>query len=200
VAKQVVIDDSTFYRYAHPLQRRRFCLAVVFSTILFPLIAAGLVAGTLVLIVPIVGLLLWIGMRILFANLIGNTILVSQVNYPRIKNICDEMKRTIGYDKDVYIFVYESSSFNAYLSHIFFRRAIFLNSELLENGVSDDELRWLVGRFIGYLRSRRQAGALGWAVRAAYHLLVFNIFLLPYDRAMVYINQAISKGTFMRRI
>jgi hypothetical protein len=102
------------------------------------------------------------------------------------------LKVKMGYQKPIFIFVYEQGNFNAYMRYIFFRRAIFLNSELLETGVSDDEVRWLIGRFIGYMRARRQAGVLGWVIRAAQHLLVFNIFLLPYERAMVYTGDRLA--------
>ena len=186
------MDDRTFYYYAHPLRRRRFYLALVFATLLFPLIALGLAAGTLVLIVPLIALFLWIAMRILFARLMGNTVLVSNLNYPRIDAITEEMKARLGYEKRVYVFVYESPSFNASLLKFFSRRAICLNSEILEQGVSDDEIRWLVGRFVGYLRARKQAGVLGWLIRAAQKLLIFNLFLLPYERAMVYTGDRLA--------
>src|ERR1022692_4031374 len=52
------ITDEVFLSLKHPLQRRRFILALFFALILFPLIAAGLVAGTVVLIVPLIALLL----------------------------------------------------------------------------------------------------------------------------------------------
>ncbi len=116
-----------------------------------------------------------------------------RLNYPRIYRIGEDLKAAIGYKKKVDIFVYEQGNFNAYLLKFFFhRRAVFLNSELLEAGVTDDELRWLIGRFIGYLRARRQAGFWGWTIRAAQHLLVFNLFLLPYERALVYTGDRIA--------
>ena len=187
-----VISDRLFYAYAHPLYRRRLHLALVFAIILFPLIAVGLVVGTIVLIVPLMALLLWIGSRVLFAKLLGNSILVSEVNYPRVNALAEELKVKMGYSKPIYVFVYEQGNFNAYMRYLFFRRAIFLNSELLETGVSDDEIRWLVGRFIGYLRARQQTGVLGWIIRAAQHLVVFNVFLLPYERAMVYTGDRLA--------
>jgi hypothetical protein len=188
-----VIADDTFLALKHPLQPKRFALALFFALILFPLIAAALAAGTVVLIVPFFALLLWISGRVLFAHFMGNTILVSELNYPRIHHIGEELKVTIGYSKTVNIFVYEHGNFNAYLmKFIFYRRAVFLTSELLENGVTDDELRWLIGRFIGYLRARRQAGFWGWTIRAAQQLLVFNLFLLPYERALVYTGDRIA--------
>ena len=186
------MDDRTFYFYAHPLRRRRFYLALVFATLLFPLIAFGLIAGTIFLLVPFIALLLWLSARVLFAKFMGNMVLVSNLNYPRIHAIAEELKVTLGYEKPVYVFVYESENFNAYLSHLFFRRAIFLNSEIVEAGVSDDEVRWLVGRFVGYLRARRQAGVLGWLIRAAQYLLIFNLFLLPYERAMVFTGDRLA--------
>ena len=187
-----IISDRLFFAYAHPLYRRRFHLALVFAIILFPLVLVGLVAGTVVLVVPLVALLLWIGSRILFARLLGNSILVSEVNYPRVNALAEELKTKMAYRKPIYVFVYEQGDFNAYMRYMFFRRAIFLNSELLESGVSDDEIRWIVGRFIGYLRARRQTGVLGWIIRAAQHLLIFNIFLLPYERAMVYTGDRLA--------
>ena len=189
---QEVMSDSQFYAFAHPAQNSRFYLALVFATLLFPLIAVALVAGTVFLIVPILAFFIWVGARVLFATLVGNSVLVSELNYPRVNTITEELKVKIGYQKKIYIFVYEHAHFNAYMRFIFFRRAIFLNSELLEAGVSDDEVRWVIGRFIGYMRARRQAGVLGWVIRAAQHLLIFNFFLLPYERAMVYTGDRLA--------
>src|SRR5262249_6224691 len=187
-----VMSDRLFYAYAHPLYRRRFHLALVFAIILFPLIAIGLIAGTVFLVVPLFAFLLWFGMRVTFAHLIGNTVLVSDVNYPRVNALAEELKAKLGYEKRIYIFVYEQGTFNAAMRYFFFRRAIFLNSEMLEAGVSDNEIRWIVGRFVGYLRARRQSGVLGWVIRAAQHLLIFNLFLLPYERAMVYTGDRLA--------
>jgi len=187
------ITKEAFLALKHPLQRRRFALALFFALILFPLIAAALVPGTVVLVVRFLAFLLWLAGRVLFARFMGNSILVSELNYPRIHNIGEDLKTIIGYKKTVNVFVYEQGNFNAYLMKFFFyRRAVFLNSELLEAGVTDDELRWLIGRFIGYLRARRQAGFWGWTIRAAQHLLVFTPFLLPYERALVYSGDRIA--------
>jgi hypothetical protein len=188
----VAMSSDTFYGYMYPLQNRRYYLALVFSIVLFPLIAIALIAGTIFLIVPVAAFLLWLGMRVFFANMLGNSILVSAENYPRILAITEAVKARLGYAKPIYVFVYENGSFNAYMRHLFFRRAIFLNSELLQTGVSDREVRWIVGRFVGYMRAREQAGVLGWIIRAAQHLLVFNFFILPYERAMVYTGDRLA--------
>jgi hypothetical protein len=187
-----MISDRLVYALAHPLQRRRFHLALVFSIILFPVVVIGLAIGTFVLVVPIFALFFWISSRVLLVHSFANSVLVSDVNYPRINLLTAELKVRMGYEKPIYIFVSEKGYFNAGLRFFFFRSAIFLNSELLETGVSDNEVRWLVGRFIGYLRTRRMAGVLGWIIRAAQHLGIFNIFLLPYERAMVYTGDRIA--------
>lgn len=187
------ISDDLFFSLKHPLQPRRFMLALFFALLLFPLIATALVVGTVFVVVPFFGVLLWLSGRVLFANFLGNSILVSDLNYPRINGIAEDLKAVIGYQKPVNVFVYEQGNFNAFMMKFFFyRRAVFLNSELLETGVSDDELRWLIGRFIGYLRARRKAGFWGWTIRAAQKLLVFNLFLLPYERALVYTGDRIA--------
>jgi len=189
---QDTISDRDFYRLAHPLHNPRYHLAVVFAALLFPAMAIIAVVGTIFLVIPLLALLQWFFMRVSFAYLIGNVVFVSPINYPRIYDLTEEMKLKIGYPKKIHIFVFQNSAFNAFMSVLFFRRAIFLNSELLENGVSDDEVRWLVGRFVGYLRARRQAGVLGWLVRVASHTGIFTLFMLPYDRAMVYTGDRLA--------
>ncbi len=187
-----VMSNETFYGYMYPHQNRRYYLALVSSIVLFPVIAVGLILGTIVLIVPLVAFVLWLGMRVFFANMLGNSVLVSAENYPRVLAMTEEIKARVGYTKPIYIFVYEDGSFNAYMQHLFFRRAIFLNSQLLHSEVTDREVRWLVGRFVGYMRARKQAGFLGWVIRAAQHLLIFNFFILPYERAMVYTGDRLA--------
>lgn len=187
------LPDEFLCSLRHPIQPRRFALALFFALILFPLIAIGLAAGTLVLIVPFFGFLIWLSGRVFYSNFLGNSILVSELNYPRIHRIGEELRIMIGYTKPVDIFVYEQGSFNASLMKFFFyRRAVFLNSELLEAGVTDDELRWLIGRFVGYLWARKKAGFWGWSIRAAETLLVFNLFLMPYERGLNYTGDRIA--------
>jgi hypothetical protein len=189
------LTKEAFRSFKHPLYPRRFALALFFALMLFPLIAAALVAGTVVLVVPLFAFLIWMSGRVIYAEFLGRAILVSDLNYARIHHIGEDLKARIGYPKKVDIFVYEQGNFNAYLyKFLFYRRAVFLNSELLEAGVTDDELRWLIGRFVGYLRARREAGFWGWTIRAAQKLIVFNFFLLPYERALVYTGDRIALG------
>ncbi len=189
------LTKEAFRSFKHPLYPRRFALALFFALLLFPIIGAGLVAGTVVLVVPIFAFAIWMSGRVIYAEFLGRAILVSELNYARIHHIGEDLKARIGYTKKFDIFVYEQGNFNAFLyKFLFYRRAVFLNSELLEAGVTDDELRWLIGRFVGYLRARRDAGFWGWTIRAAQKLIVFNFFLLPYERALVYTGDRIALG------
>src|SRR5450432_3000780 len=117
------MSGREFHGLAHPLLRRRYYLALVFSMLLFPLIAFGLIFGTIILAIPLVALILWIGMRVLFAGLIGNSIVVSELNFPSIHAFAEEMKKKIGFRGKVYIFVYESKSYNAFMPPVFFHHA-----------------------------------------------------------------------------
>jgi hypothetical protein len=191
------LSDRDFSTYAHPLLFRRFVLALVFAGLpvlfgLWLIYDTGGRALIFVIFVPVVMFLFWFSSRVFFAQMLGNSVVVSDVNYPRINTLAEELKVKLGHPKPVHIFVYEQGSFNAYMRFLFFRRAIFLNSELLETGVSDNEVRWIVGRFIGYLRAREQAGLPGWVIRGAERLLVFNVFLFPYERAMVYTGDRLA--------
>jgi hypothetical protein len=59
---------------------------------------------------------------------------------------------------------------------------------------TDDEIRWITGRFIGYWRARRRSGLFGAVIRLAQRFLIFNFFILPYERAMVYTGDRVALG------
>ncbi len=170
----------------HPRLPLRFVLAIVCVILLAPLAIFLSFFGAITLILFWLLFLVWVGREILYANFVGNSILVSDLNYPRIMNLAREVKEALGVHKDFSVFVYQQGEFNAFMMRLFFRRAIFLNSEILETGVSDDEVRWIVGRFVGYWRVQQDAGPVGWAIRMTERMMILNLFLMPYERAMVY--------------
>src|SRR5581483_138240 len=116
------IPDETLLSFKHPLQPKRFGLALFFALILFPLVGVCLVVGSVFLIVPFFAFLFWLSGRVWFASFMGNSILVSEANYPRIYHIGEELRTVIGYRKPVSIFVYEQGNFNASLIKFFFYR------------------------------------------------------------------------------
>ncbi len=186
------LSEADIQACTHPRQFPRFVLALVFSLAMLPVLAALAALGVAVLILPLLVLAVWLARETLFASYKGNAILVSELNYPRIHNLTNELKETLGVSREVVVFVYEQGNFNAFLMRLFFRRAVFLNSEILETGVSDDEVRWLVGRFVGYLRAQSRAGPAGWLIRTVEQLGFTTLFTLPYDRAMVYTGDRLA--------
>ena len=176
----------------HPRQRMRFILALLCAIILAPLLVFLAAATTITLILPWIIFFIWVSGEIFFANFVGNSVFVSNTNYPRIQNLSEKIKASLGVNKNIDIFIYEQGNFNAFMTKLFFRRAIFLNSEILETGVSDDEVRWIIGRFVGYWRAQKDAGIAGWMIRTARRFLILNLLILPYDRAMVYTGDRLA--------
>jgi hypothetical protein len=176
----------------HPRQHTRFALALLSAILLAPLLIFLIALSSVTLLLPWFLLFVWVSGEVFFAYFAGNSVLVSDMNYPRIQKLTEEVKQSLGVDKKVDIFIFEQGNFNAYMMKLFFRRAIFLNSEILEAGVSDDEVRWIIGRFVGYWRAQRNSGFAGWLIRFARRFLIMNFFLLPYDRAMVYTGDRLA--------
>lgn len=170
----------------HPRFAWRYGLAIFCTILLIPILIflTALSAVTLILLWIIA--IIWIGAEVTYHYMVDNSILVSELNYPRIFALTEEVRQRIGVRKDIHIFVYEHGAFNAALTRLFRRRAIFLNSEVLEAGVADDEVRWLVGRFVGYLRVVQDTGIVGRLVRITERSGIFTLAVFPYSRAMVY--------------
>ncbi len=170
----------------HPRLPLRFALAIICVVLIAPLGLALSIFGAVSLILAWVIFLAWLGAEVIYAVFIGNSILVSELNYPRILGLSEEIREALSVRKTYSIFVYQEGEFNAAMIRLFFRRAIFLNSEILETGVSDDEVRWIVGRFVGYWRVQQDTGFVGWLIRMTQKTLILNALILPYERAMVY--------------
>lgn len=188
------MSSRQFGACVHPREMPRFLLALLFvvpvslAILLFTLLTNGLLVG----IVLFVAFLVWFGFEISYALLIGNWILVSEHNYPRLNDLLNEVKETIGVKDRIDIVVFQRGEFNAYFQLLFARRAIFMNSELLAEGVTDDELRWLIGRFVGRIRAKRRMGPFRYLVSMVEQLLLFNFFIFPYERATAYTGDRVG--------
>ena len=164
----------------------RFALALIVSVMMVPLLLLLVLTSVAFLIFPLIAFGLWFGQEIMHYYMVANAVEVSDYNYPRIKLLLDEVKSDLGLEKDIGIFVYEHGQFNAYMVKFLYRRAIYLNSEMLETGVSDDEIRWIIGRFVGYWRVYQDYGLPGLLVRISKRVFGVNFFILPFERAIVY--------------
>ncbi|WP_395644511.1 hypothetical protein [Terricaulis sp.] len=188
------MTPDEFRSCIHSREYPRLLLALLFA---LPLAIAALILfaasfGLILSWVLFFAFLVWFLFEITYAHFQANWIIVSEHNYPRLHALLLETKERIGVTQRVDIIVYQQGEFNAYFAMLFARRAIFLNSELLEQGVTDDELRWLIGRFVGQVRAKRRLGPLSWAIALTERLGVFNLFIYPYIRATAYTGDRVA--------
>ena len=178
----------------HPRQTPRFYMALFFSVILSLLLVVATIFtfGILLAYALILVFFVWIALNVMYAMFLANTIKVSDRNYPDIARLVELTKQEIGLSKPVDIFVYQAGEFNAFFRRFFSRRAIFINSELLETGVTQVELKWIIARFVGQVKTKHMLGPIAWIISLAQRLLIFNLFILPYERATAYTGDRIA--------
>lgn len=188
------MTSEEFRACVHPREFPRFVLALLFALpITIALILLSVFSfGMLPAFILGIAFLIWFAFEVSYSLFIANAILVSEYNYPRAFSLLNETKERMSVRNRIDMLVYQQGEFNAYFSMLFARRAIFLNSELLEQGVSDDELRWIIGRFVGRIRAKRRMGPLSLVIALAERLLVFNLFIYPYIRATAYTGDRVA--------
>lgn len=178
--------------FAHPKESSRFLLAAL---ICIP-IAIGFLFltfasyGVALLFVGTIIFMIWFGLSIMEANLKANSVKVSSHNFPFIQKIVDEVKSTLNYKKDVDVFIVEQGSVNALLGKFFNKKFIVLHSALVEEMRNDRQqlqLKWIVGRFIGALKIKQvRFDLLKVIIESIEEIKLFNLFILPYERATQY--------------
>jgi|CXWL01.1.fsa_nt_gi hypothetical protein len=189
-----MMTSQEFARCVHPRELPRLLLALLFALPLsLALLAAIFVTSGLALsVVLLIAFLVWFLFEVFYASLLGNWILVSQDNYPRLNDLLSEMKQRIGVQQRIDIIVYEQAAFTSFFTMLFARRAIFITSELVAQGVTDDELRWLIGRWVGWIRAKRRMGILRYVIALVEQFPAFNLFIYPYVRATVYTGDRVG--------
>ena len=171
-------------RFRHPSETHRLLFAMLIAIPLSLLAIAVVVVTFGTVLIPVIGFYL-IVRNVVHAQFLGNTVRVGKENFPHINKLSAQVQETIGYTQPIDIFIYEDSTFSAMLVPWLKRRAVVLNSELVSNS-SDQELRWIIGRFVGYLHTRKsQLSFFETVLNAFERLIVFNVFLYPYERAAV---------------
>jgi len=121
---------------------------------------------------------------------------VSDENFPEIQQILEDVKRILGYDKDIEVFIVEEGSVNAALAKFFRTRFIVLNSELVRGMLERGkivQMKWVIARFVGALQAKHyRLDLLRILVDNIEKLQVLNLFLLPYERATQYSGDQIA--------
>lgn len=182
----------------HPTEDSRFDLAlfvtvpVVSIGLLIIFLTIGLAALSVVTIIFIV----WLSLQIAKAKLTANAIKVSPVSFPEIYDILEEVRYVLDYDKPVDIYIVEEGTVNAFLAKFFRTKFIVLNSELVEDMLQHNSLlqmKWVIARFVGALKVKHDKLTLfRIIIDSLENLQIFNLFLLPYERAIQYSGDQIG--------
>lgn len=168
----------------HPIENSRFLVALIVVIPLALLVLAYAVI-TFGLVVLAVYLLFLFFRNLVYIQFIGNAVRVDENSFPEIHQAAQEICQIIGYKKDIDIFIYEEGSFNAMLVPFLKKKAVVLNSETV-HGASTSEIRWLIGRFVGYLQGKKLRFMwFEFILNSLENTWVFNLFLYPYERAAV---------------
>jgi len=192
------VTDEELEELAQPSESSRYWLTMI---VVIPsiIVALFLVVGTygLALLVVLSTILsTWVATEIIKAQLMGNAIRVSQNNFPHIHQIIKEIKNELGYHQKVDVFIIESGGFNLVMLSVLKRRFIILHSEMLSDGITANELRFLIARFVGYLRAKNDRFVLfRILINSTKKLMLFNLLLNPYERAVVKSGDRIGLAT-----
>ena len=182
------MTDQEIKALLHPKESRYYILSLVALTPIALLLTA-LVIGTfggVLLFFGFAYLTIWFVQKMIRTWYLAHCARVDEHSFPGVHKIVMDVKSALGYDKPVDVFVVEEGSFNCLLMPFFNRKILVLNSGLLDEGVSAVELKWLVARFIGSLRAKSYRLSIVQAlISTSEKLLIFNLLLYPYERAIV---------------
>jgi Zn-dependent protease with chaperone function len=196
--EQDFFTDVDLKRLLHPRENSRFLIALIVAV---PAACLGIWAiyasmGVVLLVVGSIVLSVWIIHQLLEAILIGGSVRVSQDNFPEIYDVLLEVKKRLKYNKKIDIYIVEDGSVNAFLFSCFQTRFIVLNSAVVA-GMPMEKCRnewiWVIGRFVGALRVKHlRFDLLAAVVSGIEQLKVFNLLILPYQRAVQYSGDQIG--------
>jgi hypothetical protein len=179
------LSREEFVALRHPTEAFRFSLTLV---VLVPVILLGsalVIAtyGIVLLTIPLVMLSLWFGLRLFAASHLNNSIECSEQNFPEVIRAIEDAKEYFGYNGEVLAFIVDEGGFDAKLVTLLRRKYLMIHSGILKDG-AEDQMRFVVGRFIGALATKKYRFMWLQAVLSSIEkLMIFNLLLYPYERA-----------------
>ena len=189
---------SDFKQAIHPREMSRFILALVTC---IPILLIGIIMTyhfplAVIPFVAIVAFLFWFILNIIKAHLIANSVQVSQINFPDVYKVCEEVKVSLEYSKEIKIFITGEGGFNAFLYKYLRTRFIILTSSLVEDMSKEEnklQLVWIVSRFIGALKTKLfKLEFLRILIESIDQIKIFSFLILPYERATQYTGDNIG--------
>lgn len=180
------LSNQEFRELRHPSETPRFYLTLFVLIPMGFLIAFLTVAtfGMILLLAPVTLFVIWFSLKLMVANWMNNFVQVSAASFPEADDAIREAKDLFGYNRKIEAYVYEEGSYNASLLTLLNTKVLLLNSEIMKEENGTDEMRFLVGRFVGALAAKHfRFGWMQFFINSVEKLLIFNILLYPYERA-----------------
>jgi hypothetical protein len=185
------IADDELKDLLHPSEQSRLVLALVglVPIALFALAVIVLSRGFMLLFVGSVLGTIWLAMRLQEARLKGQAVEVQGENFPELRAVLRDVCQQLDYGKPVSMFVVNEGTVNATLLRLFGKRILWVNAGLVEamgDPETRAELEFVVGRFVGALKSRHlRFGELTMIISGFERLAGLNLLILPYMRATI---------------
>ena len=190
------MTDQEIKSLRHPSERSRFLLALIAAVPLTIIGIAIVVKFIAVLfVIPAIIGVAWFTTGLLRAQFVANTVRVSEINFPEIYHALLDAKTELRYPRPVEVFVYAEGEVNAFLVSLFRRKFILIPSGIVSHTAAetDSEIKWLISRFIGALKSKReQIRLLEYMIAISENLVFLNLLLYPYERAAQYSGDQIG--------
>ena len=148
---------------------------------------------------PVAAAMAWLALQLHRANLLGNAVRVTPEGLPELHSVLEEVRDRLAYHRRVDVYVTDRVSGLMSLTSLFGTRIIMIEGDLVATLLSEgrrSELTFLVARFIGALKSERdRIWPLRLLVTLARPIGLVNVFIWPYDRAVVYSGDQIGLAT-----
>ncbi len=180
------LAKDELHKLRHPSETSRFYLTMFVLVPLGFVVATLTIAtfGTILLLAPIILFIIWFFLRVTVASWMNNLIQVSDNSFPIAQRAIREAKDRFGYKGKVEAYVFEEGSYNAKILPLLGTKFLLLHSELMKKENSEDELRFIIGRFIGAAAAKHyRFGWLQFFISSIERLFIFNLLLYPFERA-----------------
>lgn len=189
-------------QYIHPSTGSRFLLALIAVIPIILWISWMSINNPVFLVIisayiAFISLMLWIGLELVRARLIGNAVKVGSDNFPEISNILYRTKQKIGYSKDVEIYIVEEGTINMILYRFLSSKFLVIHSSFVESCESSKDYRdmeWAIARFVGYLKIKKDHyfPIVFELMESIKKFPLINLFILPYERCIIYSGDRIG--------
>ncbi len=187
----------------HPTERSRFALALLASLfalglpIVLLLAAANPTAAlALVLFLAFTVAMVWLGVQLRRARLLGVSVRVDADTFPELNEMIEEVREILHYRRPIDFYVTESAKPGVTMTSLLGTRIVLIEGGLVADLMKPGkraQLMFLLGRSIGALRAKHTRLDLTIQLLQAADVLKYvTPFILPYYRATAYSGDQIG--------